>query len=57
MKMVKKNEESKQEINVETYLKKTKIKRENMGKTDTKRPTMSDENKKQRLKQYQKKLS
>ena len=35
---------------METYLKKTKIKRENVGKTDTKRQTMSDENKKQRLK-------
>ena len=30
MKMIKRDEESKQEINTETYLKKKKIKRENM---------------------------
>ena len=32
MKMIKRDEESKQEINTETYLKKKKIKRENMEK-------------------------
>ena len=32
MKMIKKDYESKQEINIETYLKKIKTKRENMGK-------------------------
>ena len=35
MKMIKRDEGSKQEISAETYLKKKKIKRENMGKTDT----------------------
>ena len=34
MKMIKRDEESKQEINTETYLKKKKIKRGNMEKTD-----------------------
>ena len=34
MKMTKKDSESKQEINIETYLKKKKIKRENMGGID-----------------------
>ena len=35
MKMIKRDKKSKQEINTETYLKKKKIKRENMEKTDT----------------------
>ena len=34
MKMIKKDKESKQEINIETYLMKKKIKRDNMGGTD-----------------------
>ena len=34
MKMIKRDKKSKQEINTETYLKKKKIKRENMEKTD-----------------------
>ena len=34
MKMIKKYQEIKQEINTETYLKKKKIKRENMGGID-----------------------
>ena len=34
MKMIKKDQESKQEINTETYLKK-KIKKDNMEKTNT----------------------
>ena len=34
MKMITKDQESKQEINTETYLNKKKIKRENMEKTD-----------------------
>ena len=34
MKMIKKDKESKQEINTETYLTKKKIKRENMGRID-----------------------
>ena len=32
--MIKKDEENRQEINIETYLKKKKIKKENMEKTD-----------------------
>ena len=35
MKVIKKDQESKQKISAETYLKKTKTKRENMEKTDT----------------------
>ena len=35
MKMTKKDQESQQEISTETYLKKKKIKRQNMEKTDT----------------------
>ena len=35
MKMIKIDEVSKQEINTETYLKKKKIKRKNMGGIDT----------------------
>ena len=35
MKMIKKDKENKQEINIQTSLKKTKTKRENMEKTDT----------------------
>ena len=35
MKIIKKDQESKQKISAETYLKKTKTKRENMEKTDT----------------------
>ena len=50
MKMIKKHEESKQEIKTEIYLKKKKIKRDNMEEKDTK---MSKE-KKQKLKEYQK---
>ena len=50
MKMIKKDEESKQEIKTEIYLKKKKIKTENMEEKDTK---MSKE-KKQKLKEYQK---
>ena len=34
MKMIKRDYESKQEINTETYLKKKKIERESMEKTD-----------------------
>ena len=34
MKMIKKDQESKQEINTKIYLKKKKIKRENMEETD-----------------------
>ena len=34
MKMIKKDSQSKQEINTKTYLKKNKIKKENMGKID-----------------------
>ena len=34
MKIIKKHYESKQKINTETYLKKKKIKKENMGKID-----------------------
>ena len=32
--MIKKDKENRQEINTETYLKKKKIKKENMGKID-----------------------
>ena len=35
MKMIKRDEGSRQEINTEIYLKKKKTKRENMEKTDT----------------------
>ena len=35
MKMIKRDKGGKQEINTETYLKKEKIKRENMGGVDT----------------------
>ena len=35
MKMIKKDKENKKEINIQTSLKKTKTKRENMEKTDT----------------------
>ena len=52
--MIKKGEESKEEINTETYLKKKKKKRENMGGIDT---AICLKKKKQRLKEYQKKLS
>ena len=48
MKMIKKDQEGKQEINAEAYLKK-KIKRENMEKTDI---VIKPEEKKQRLKEY-----
>ena len=51
MKMIKKYYESKQEINIETYLKKIKRKRENMEKN--RYHNMSVE-KKQVLKKYQK---
>ena len=34
MKMIKRDKKSKQEINTETYMKKKKIKRENMVRTD-----------------------
>ena len=34
MKTIKKDEENKQDINIETYLKKKKIKRENIEETD-----------------------
>ena len=50
MKMIKRDEESKQEINTETYLKKKKIKRENMEKSISEYVWR----KKQRLKEYQK---
>ena len=49
--MIKKDEESKQETNTETYLKKKQIKRENMEKN---RYCNMSEEKKQRLKEYQK---
>ena len=48
--MIKRDYESKQEINIETYLKKKKIKRENMEKTDI----AICLKKKKRLKEYQK---
>ena len=35
MKMIKRDQENRQEINIETYLKKKKIKKENMEKIDT----------------------
>ena len=35
MKVIKKDEDSKQEINIENYLKKIKTKRENMERIDT----------------------
>ena len=35
MKMIKRDQESKQEISTDTYLKKKKTKGDNMGKTDT----------------------
>ena len=50
MKMIKRDEESRQEINTETYLKKKKIKRENMEKNIPEYVWR----KKQRLKEYQK---
>ena len=34
MKIIKRNSENKPEINIETYLKKRKLKKENMGITD-----------------------
>ena len=34
MKLIKRDRRGKQEINTETYLKKKKMKRENMGSTD-----------------------
>ena len=49
MKMINKDQERKQEINIETYLKKIKRKRENTGKIDI----IMSEQKKQKLK-YQK---
>ena len=48
--MIKKDQESKQEINTEIYLKKIKVKGENTEETDT----IISEEKKQRLKEYQK---
>ena len=52
MKTIKKGQESMQEINAETYLKKTNTERENMEKTYR---NMSEE-KKQRLKKHQKNI-
>ena len=52
MKMIKKDIESKQAINTETYLKKKKMKSENMEETDI---IIYLKEKKQRLKEYQKK--
>ena len=34
MKMIKRDQENRQEINTETYLKKKKLKKKNMGKID-----------------------
>ena len=51
MKTMKKDYESMQGINTETYLKKKKIKRENMEKN---RYHIMSEEKKQELKEYQK---
>ena len=51
MKMIKQDSENRQEINTETYLKKKKIKRENMGRIDI---ATCLKKKKQRLKEYQK---
>ena len=48
--MIKRDQENRQEINTETYLKKNKIKKGNMGKQISQ---MSEE-KKKRLKEYQK---
>ena len=53
MKKIKKDQGRKQDINIETYLKKIRIKKENKEKTDI---IMSEE-KKQKLKEYQKKIS
>ena len=47
-------ENDKQEINIETYLKKIKRKRENMEKIDI---IICLKKKKQKLKEYQKKIS
>ena len=54
MKMIKKDLGGKQEINTETYLKKKKNKNGEYGKN---RYRNMPEEKKQRLKEYQKKLS
>ena len=51
MKMIKRDEESKLEINIETYLKKKKIKKREYGKS--RYHNMSEE-KKQRMKEYPK---
>ena len=51
MKMIKRDEESKLEINIETYLKKKKKKKREYGKS--RYHNMSEE-KKQRIKEYQK---
>ena len=51
MKMIKKDQGSKQEINTETYLKKIKIKKREYGKN---RYHHMSEEKKQELKEYQK---
>ena len=51
MKMIKRDQENRQDINIETYLKKQKIKRE-YGKN---RYVNMSEEKKKRLKEYQKK--
>ena len=52
MKMIKKDKESKQEINTEIYLKMKKLKKTEYGKNRYR--NMSEE-KKQKLKEYQKK--
>ena len=52
--MIKRDYESKQEINIETYLKKKKNKKREYGRN---RYRKISEEKKQRLKEYQKKLS
>ena len=54
MKTRKKNWESKQKVNIKTYLKKKKTKRESMEKTDVIICLRMSEEKEQKVKEYQK---
>ena len=54
MKTIKKNWESKQKVNIKTYLKKKKTKRESMEKTDVIICLRMSEEKEQKVKEYQK---
>ena len=54
MTTIKKNWESKQKVNIKTYLKKKKTKRESMEKTDVIICLRMSEEKEQKVKEYQK---